>query len=85
MLPHPVYESLKSLRLHSMARAYDEQQEMPDIKKYTFEDRLGMMLDREIVARGNRRLSIRIKQAGFKHRLVWRILITEEPEDLIVL
>ena len=68
MLPHPVYESLKSLRLHSMARAYAEQQEMPEIEKYTFEDRLGMMLDREIVARGNRRLSIRIKQAGFKHR-----------------
>jgi len=68
MLSHPVYENLKSLRLHSMARTYEEQQDMPDINKYSFEDRLIMMLDREIVARGNRRLERRIRQAGFKHK-----------------
>lgn len=68
MLSHPVYDSLKSLRLHSMARTYEEQQEMPDINKYSFEDRLIMMLDREIVARSNRRLERRIRQAGFKHK-----------------
>lgn len=67
MLNTPVYDSLKSLRLHAMARAYEEQQAMPDIREYTFDDRLGMMLDREIVERSNRRLARRIKQAGFKH------------------
>ena len=51
-----------------MARTYEEQQEMPDINKYSFEDRLIMMLDREIVARSNRRLERRIRQAGFKHK-----------------
>ena len=68
MLKNPVYDGLKSLRLHSMAHAYEEQQELPDIREYTFDDRLGMMLDREIVARSNRRLERRIKQAGFKHK-----------------
>ena len=67
MLKNPVHDGLKSLRLHSMARAYEEQQAMPDIMEYTFDDRLGMMLDLEIVARSNRRLAHRIKQAGFKH------------------
>jgi len=67
MLKNPVHDGLKSLRLHSMARAYEEQDSMPDIRQYTFDDRLGMMLDREIVARGNRRLERRIRQAGFKH------------------
>ena len=67
MLKNPVHDGLKSLRLHSMARAYEEQDSMPDIREYTFDDRLGMMVDREIVARGNRRLARRIKQAGFKH------------------
>ena len=68
MLSHPVYDSLKTLRLHSMAETYEEQQEMADINSYSFEDRLGLMLDREIVARGNRRLKRRIRQAGFKHK-----------------
>lgn len=68
MLKNPVHDSLKALRLHSMARAYEEQQELPDIREYSFDDRLGMMLDREVVARSNRRLERRIKQAGFKHR-----------------
>jgi DNA replication protein DnaC len=67
MLKNPVHDGLKSLRLHSMARAYEEQDAIPDIGEYTFDDRLGMMLDREIVARSNRRLAHRIKHAGFKH------------------
>ena len=68
MLSHPVYEKLKSLRLYSMADAYEEQQETPDIGKFTFDDRLGMMLDREVVARDNRLMTRRIMQAGFKHK-----------------
>jgi DNA replication protein DnaC len=68
MLKNPVHESLKELRLHSMARAYEEQGNMPGIREFSFDDRLGMMLDREIVARSNRRLERRIRLAGFKHR-----------------
>ncbi len=51
-----------------MAKAYEEQQSMEGIKTFTFEDRLGMMLDREVVARSNRRLDRRIRQAAFKHK-----------------
>ncbi|NOQ22430.1 MAG: hypothetical protein GQ565_07255 [Candidatus Aegiribacteria sp.] len=43
-------------------------QETPDIAKFTFDDRLGMMLDREVVARDNRLMTRRLKQAGFKHK-----------------
>lgn len=68
MLSHPVHEKLKSLRLYSMADAYAEQQETPDIGKFTFDDRLGMMLDREVVTRDNRLMNRRLKQAGFKHK-----------------
>jgi DNA replication protein DnaC len=68
VLKTPLYDGLKSLRLHSMVRAYEEQENTPDIKEFSFNDRLSMMLDREIVARSNRRLERRIKQAAFKHK-----------------
>ena len=57
-----------------MADAYEEQQETPDISKFTFDDRLGMMLNSEVVARDNRLMTGRLsRQAINTSQPVWRI------------
>jgi hypothetical protein len=47
MLIHPTLDKLKALRFTGMARALEEQMNMPQISDLTFEDRLGLMIDRE--------------------------------------
>jgi DNA replication protein DnaC len=57
MLIHPTLERLHELRLPGMAAALEEQLRMSDIESLGFEDRLGLLLEREITYREDRRLS----------------------------
>ncbi len=66
MLKYPLLEQLRELKLHEMATCYEEQMKTKDILKYSFEDRLGMMLDRETITRSNRRTTSRLKKAKLK-------------------
>ena len=50
MLNHPTHERLIAFGLHGMAKAFEEQRRQPDIAALDFEERLGLMIDRE--ARG---------------------------------
>jgi hypothetical protein len=47
MLIHPIIDQLKSLRLNGMALTLEEHIQMPDIQSLSFEERLGLMVDRE--------------------------------------
>jgi DNA replication protein DnaC len=57
MLLQPTLQRLTELRLSGMADALEEQMRMPDIETLSFEDRLGLLLDREITLREDRRLT----------------------------
>jgi len=48
-----------------MATALAEQLEMPDIQRLSFEERLGLLVDRERTTQENRRLTRRLAQARF--------------------
>jgi DNA replication protein DnaC len=67
MLHHPTLEKLQTLRLSGMHKALSEQLNMPDIDTLSFEERLGLLTDREITERENRRLKTRLRQAKLKH------------------
>ena len=56
MLNHPTHERLIAFGLHGMAKAFDEQRRQPDIAALGFEERLGLMIDREATERDNKRL-----------------------------
>jgi DNA replication protein DnaC len=56
MLANPTLDKLNQLRLKGMARALLEQREAADYQSLAFEDRLGLLVDREIQDRENRRL-----------------------------
>lgn len=66
MLNHPTLEKLTTLKLAGMCRAFKEQMEMPDIEQLSFTERLGLMVDREVTERENRKLAMRLKNAKFK-------------------
>lgn len=67
MLTHPTAERLHTLKLTGMAKALEEQRVMADIEELDFDARLGLMVDREVTERENRRLGTRLKQAKLRH------------------
>lgn len=67
MLNHPTLEKLQTLRLSGMLKALTEQINMADIDTLGFEERLGLLADREITEREDRRLKTRLRQARLKH------------------
>ena len=67
MLNHPTLEKLQTLRLSGMLKALNEQQQMPEINSLGFEERLGLLIDREVTERENRRLGTRLNKAKLRH------------------
>jgi DNA replication protein DnaC len=67
MLTHPTLEKLESLRLTGMLAALQEQMGMDDINDLSFEERLGLLVDREAVCRESRRLKTRLRKAKLRH------------------
>jgi DNA replication protein DnaC len=51
-----------------MSHALEEQIQCPEIAELSFEERLGLLVDREITERDNRRLTNRLRQAKLKQQ-----------------
>jgi DNA replication protein DnaC len=66
MLNHPTFDKLLALRLSGMYQALMEQMQTPDITALSFEERLGLLVDRESPERENRRLTTRLRQAKLR-------------------
>ncbi len=82
MLIHPTLDKLRQLRLNGMLEALEEQLNTSDLQALSFEERLGLMVDREITERHNRRLQTRLKQAGFQQPAVWEDIDFKSPRGL---
>jgi DNA replication protein DnaC len=67
MLNHPTLDKLQTLRLSGMLKALSEQQQMPEINSIGFEERFGLLVDREMTERESRRLGTRLKKAKLRH------------------
>lgn len=66
MLLHPLLEQLSNLRLKAMAKALETQLQQSDIGTLSFEERLSLLVQHEMTARENTRLSNRLKNAKLK-------------------
>ena len=66
MLTTPTLDKLRTLNLTGMARAFAEQMERADYQALSFEDRLGLMVDREAQDRDNRRLDRYLRTAKLR-------------------
>jgi len=63
MLTQPLFDKLTQLRLSAFRTALEEQLHNPQYTDLPFEDRLGMLVDRECTHRDNNRLKRRLKAA----------------------
>lgn len=66
MLLHPTLEKLTTLRFTGMATALDEQMQMNSLDDMGFEERLGILLDREIAVRQTKRMNTRLRKAKLR-------------------
>ena len=66
MLTQPILDNLQRLRFYGMLTALEEQMQMPDIHKLGFEERLGLLVDREMTDREDRRLKTRLRKAKLR-------------------
>ncbi|MEP7341214.1 MAG: ATP-binding protein [Acidobacteriota bacterium] len=55
MLTQPTINTLRSMKLNGMADAYTQQLEQPDVQHLSFDERLGLLVDRETTYRESRR------------------------------
>lgn len=66
MLNEPTIEKLHALRLAAMAQAWIEQNKHPQNANLSFDERFGMLVDAEHMARDNRRLDRLLKDAQLR-------------------
>jgi DNA replication protein DnaC len=66
MLTHPTHERLIALGLTGMAKALEEQRRSPDLDALSFEERVGLLVDREAAERDTKRLTTRLKFAALR-------------------
>src|SRR5450631_4474030 len=66
MLTNPTIETLKSLKLHGMIQALEEQQQTPAIQGLSFEERIALIVDRERLYRNNQRRTRLLRGAHLK-------------------
>lgn len=68
MLIQPTLDTLSRLKLQGMATALSEQMTQSVSHGLSFEERLGLLLDREVLYRENRRLARLLRVAALKER-----------------
>ena len=66
MLTEPTVDKLRTMRLEAMATGYVEQAQKSDITELGFDDRFGLLVDAEYLARENKRLTRRLHEAKLR-------------------
>jgi len=66
MLNHPILDQLLALKLTGMHRALAEQMHMDNLEPLSFEERLGLLIDREATERADKRLLYRLRNARLR-------------------
>lgn len=82
MLLNPTLEKLQMLKLSGMYEALNEQLNSPDIEHMSFDERLGLMVDREMTVRDNRRLKTRLKNARLRQHACMEDIDFRHPRGL---
>ena len=82
MLNHPTLHKLQTLKLHGMARALEEQSRSEKSSSLDFEERLGLLVDREMTERDDRRFTTRLRQARLRIQATLEDIDYKAPRGL---
>jgi len=66
VLKQPTMEKLHALHLAAFAKAWEEQQKQPDVQTMSFDERLGLLVDAEWLARENARVTRNLREAKLR-------------------
>ena len=66
-LTHPTIDKLHQLRCAGMTAALAERLHSPEYEALSFEERLGLLADRELTLRDDRRMTSRLRRAKLRH------------------
>jgi DNA replication protein DnaC len=82
MLNQPTLEKLYAMKLNGMAEAFRQQLETPEASPLSFEERFGLLVDRQWDWKQNRALTRRLQAAKFKERGVTEDIDYQHPRGL---
>lgn len=82
MLTVPTLEKLRELKLNGMVKGFEEQSSSSDCQALTFEERLGLLVDRELTERNNRRLRTRLQRAKLRQQACMEDIDYHQPRGL---
>jgi DNA replication protein DnaC len=66
MLIEQTLQKLRSLRLHGIVTALEQQMAQPALHQLSFEERIGLLIDREVLDRNNRRVTDLLRKAKLR-------------------
>jgi len=79
---HQSIEKLRTLRLTGMARALEQQLSQTNIGRLSFDERLGMLIDREEIERHNAALAQRLRLARLRQAVCLEDVDYRTPRGL---
>ena len=82
MLKTPTMEKLKALKLDGMLKGLEEQLSSSEFETLSFDERFGILVDREAISRENRRLKTRLKQAKLRQQACFEDIDYRHPRSL---
>ncbi len=82
MLSMPILDKLRTLRLYGILKSYQEQTESSDYADLSFEERFGLMIDREITEQENKRLNSRLRRAKLRQQACMENIDYRAPRGL---
>ena len=82
MLINPTLDKLRSMKLDGMALALQEQLELKNVKELDFEQRLALLVDREMLNRDNKRFNRHIKNAKLRQQATLENIDYQHPRNL---
>lgn len=82
MLLEQTLQKLRSLRLNGIAIALEQQLAQPEFHKLSFEERLGLLVDRESLDRNNRRITDLLRKARLRQPACIEDIDYKQPRGL---
>lgn len=82
MLLEQTLEKLRGLKLYGMLAAIEQQAAQPEFHELSFEERLGFLVDREVLDRGNRRVTELLRKARLRQSACVENIDYQQPRGL---
>ncbi len=82
MLNNPTLDKLRILKLTGMAKTFEEHLASSDCEELSFEERFGLVVDREYTERENRRLQSRLRLAKLRQNACMEDIDYRHPRGL---